>query len=257
MTDERIIAYLLEELPEEDLEQFEDDCFAQESWPAQIELVEEELIDSYLRDELDSERRKRFEQNYLTTQARQDRVSIAAALLRHIDEYNTAHNRVLPEPSTETTWIERIRALWSGQALGLRVAAAIVIVAVICTSVWLMFRPPASPRTVASITLSVRTSNRADGAQADKVKLPPGADALSISLLLPPQSPPAEQYRVELENDNGESRSVEVTGKDARSVLAVIPAAQLPRGQYALKLFAIRNNNTEQRINGSYFFVVE
>src|SRR5882724_9609551 len=98
MTDERIIAYLLEELPEEDLEQFEDDCFVQENWPAQIELVEEELIDSYLRNELDSERRKRFEQNYLTTQARHDRVSIAAALLRHIDEYNTVHNRVLPEP---------------------------------------------------------------------------------------------------------------------------------------------------------------
>src|SRR5258708_25952561 len=122
MTDERIIAYLLEELPEDDLEQFEDDCFAQESWPTQIELVEEELIDSYLRNELDSERRRRFEENYLTTQARQERVSIAAALLRHIDESNTAHNRVVPEPPTEKTLIERIGAFWSGQVLGLRVA---------------------------------------------------------------------------------------------------------------------------------------
>ena len=52
MTDERIIAYLLEELPEDDLERFEDECFAQESWPAQINLVEEDLIDAYLRNEL-------------------------------------------------------------------------------------------------------------------------------------------------------------------------------------------------------------
>lgn len=257
MTDERIIAYLLEELPDDDLEQFEDDCFAQESWPTQIELVEEELIDSYLRNELDSERRRSFEQNYLTTQARQERVSIAAALLRHIDQYHNAHNGVVREPPTETTWIERIRGFWSTQGWGLRAAAAIVVVAVIGGSLWLMVRSPSSPRVVASITLAIRTSNRADGAQSDKVRLPPGAEALSISLLLPPQSPAVDRYRAELENDNGERKSVEVTGKDAQSVLVMIPAAQLPSGQYALKLFTVRGDSTEQRINGSYFFVVE
>lgn len=257
MTDERIIAYLLEELPEDDLEQFEGDCFAQESWPAQIELVEEELIDSYLRNELDSQRRRRFEQKYLTTLARQERVSIAAALLRHIDQYHNAHNSVVREPRTKTTWIERVRAVWSAQGWGLRAAAAFLMVTVIGGSLWLIFRSPSSPRAVASITLSISTSNRAVGVQAEKLKLPPAAEALSISLLLPQQSPPADRYRVELENDNGESRSVEVTGKDAQSVLVMIPAAQLPRGQYALKLFAVRADNTEQRINGSYFFVVE
>lgn len=257
MTDERIIAYLLEELPDDDLEQFEGDCFAQESWPAQIELVEEELIDSYLRNELDPARRRRFEQNYLSTQARHERVSIAAALLRHIDQHHNAHNRVVREPPTETTWIERVRAFWSTQGWGFRAAAAIVVVAVIGGSLWLMFRSPSSPRAVASITLAIRASNRADGAQADKVRLPPGAEALSISLLLPSQSPSVDRYRAELENDNGERKSVEVTGRDAQSVLVMIPAAQLPRGQYALKLFAVRGDSTEQRINGSYFFEVE
>ena len=86
MTDERIIAYLLKELPEEELEQFEDECFDQESWPSQLNLVEEDLIDAYLRDELTQERRQRFERNYLITEARQERVMMAAALLRHIDD---------------------------------------------------------------------------------------------------------------------------------------------------------------------------
>src|SRR5215212_3878191 len=98
MTDERIIAYLLEELPEKDIEQFEDECFAQEDWPTEIDAVEKELIDAYLRDELTPERQQRFEQNYLITEARQERVVMAAALLRHIDEYDAASKTAAPAP---------------------------------------------------------------------------------------------------------------------------------------------------------------
>jgi len=75
--------------------------------------------------------------------------------------------------------------------------------------------------------------------------------------MLPQQSPLAARYRVELENNNGVSKSVEVVEKDAQSVLIDIPAAHLARGQYALKLFAIQTDGTEQRINGSYFFIIE
>lgn len=255
MTDERIIAYLLEELPEDDLERFEDECFAQESWPTQIDLVEEDLIDAYLRDELIPERRRRFEQNYLTTETRHERVSIAAALLRHIDEYSASKAPIAVRP-TELTWAERFRAFWSSVTWGLRAATAIATVAVIAGALWLSFRAP-SPRTFAALTLSISSNNRAEGAHAGKVKLPPNAEALNISLTLPQQPPPAARYRVELENDNGETKSAEVAGKDAQSVLVVIPAAQLARGQYALKLFAIKPDGSEQRLNGSYFFTVE
>jgi methionine-rich copper-binding protein CopC len=256
MTDERIIAYLLEELPEDDLERFEDECFAQESWPTQIDLVEEDLIDAYLRHELVPERRQRFERNYLTTETRQERVSIAAALLRHIDEYNAASAAVVAVPPTQLTWTERFRAFSSSQAWELRAATALAIVVVIAGTLWLFSRAPA-PRTFATLTLTVSNNNRAEGVQARKVKLPPDAEALNVSLTLPQESPPAARYRVELENDNGETKSAEVAGKDAQSVLVVIPAAQLARGQYALKLFAIKTDGTEQRINGSYFFIVE
>ena len=257
MTDKHIIAYLLEELPEDDLERFEDECLAQESWPTQINLVEEDLIDAYLRNELTPERRQRFERNYLTTQARQERVSMAAALLRHIDECNAASMAAVAVPPTELTWAERFRAFWMRQAWGLRAATSIAMVAVVACALWLSFRPPA-PRTLATLTLSVSSNNRAEGTRAERVKLPPNAEALNISLTLPQQSPrPAARYRVELENDNGETKPAEVAGKDAQSVLVVIPAAQLARGQYALKLFVIKPDDAEQRINGSYFFIVE
>jgi len=257
MTDERIIAYLLEELPEDDMERFEGECFDQESWPTQINLVEEDLIDSYLRDELTPERRQRFEQNYLTTEVRQERVSMAAALLRHIDDRNAASKATAPVPRTELTWAERFRAFLSSQTPELRAATAIAVIAVIAGALWLIFLRGSSPKTFATLTLTISNSNRAEGAQVGKVKTPLNADALKIFLTLPQQSPPAAHYRVELENNDGESKSVEISGQDAQSVLVVIPAAQLARGQYALKLFAIKPDGAEQRINGSYYFVVE
>lgn len=257
MTDERIIAYLLEELPEEDLERFEDECFAQESWPTEINAAEADLIDSYLRDELAPERRQRFEQNYLTTEARQERVIIAAALLRHVDEYNDASKVTVAESSPGLTWADRFRAFWSSRTFAPRAVAAIAVMVVVAGALYLLFLRAPSPRTFATLTLTISSNDRAGGAEVGKVKTPINADALKISLILPRQSPPAARYRVELENVDGESKSPEVAVEDDKSVLAVIPATQLARGQYALKLFAIKAEGTEQRVNGSYFFIVE
>jgi methionine-rich copper-binding protein CopC len=257
MTDERIIAYLLEELPEEELEQFEDECFAQENWPAQVDLAEEDLIDAYLRDELTPEQRQRFERNYLTTEARQERVMLAVALLRHVDEHQTDAKVTVAGPTTELTWADRFHAFWSSQTWALRAVAALALVTIIASTLWLSLSRAPSPQTFATLTLTISASNRAEGAQAGQVNLPLSADALRISLTLPEQLPRAARYRVELVNDNGETKPLEVAGQDAQTVTVVIPAAQLARGQYALRLFAITADGTEQRINGNYFFNVQ
>jgi methionine-rich copper-binding protein CopC len=257
MTDERIIAYLLEELPEEESERFEDECFAEENWPAQLSLAEEDLIDAYLRDELTPEQRQRFEHNYLTTEARQERVRMAAALLRRVDEYNAASSAPVAARPPEPSWTERLHAFWNSQHWALRSAAAFSLVAVMAVALWLSLSRAPSPQTFATLTLAVSVNNRAEGAQAGKVKLPLSASALRISLMLPEQLPQASRYRVEWENDRGEAKPLEIAGQDAQSVSVVIPASQLARGQYALKLFAIKADGTEQRTGGSYFFTVE
>jgi hypothetical protein len=257
MTDERIIAYLLEELPQEELEQFEDECFAQESWPAELNLAEQDLMDAYLRGELTQERRQRFEQNYLTTEARQERILIAAALLRHVDEHTAAAQAIIAAQPVEQTWGERLRAFWSSQSWALRAVVAFAVVVIIAGVVWLSIPGTRSPQTFATLTLTSSSSNRAEGVQAEKVKLPLKADALRISLKLPEQLPPAASYRVALENYHRKLESLMIAGQDAQSVSVVIPAAQLARGQYALKLYVTKADNTEQRIPGSYFFVVE
>ena len=182
---------------------------------------------------------------------------MAAALLRHVDECHAASRTALAVEPAAPTWTERFRALWNSQSWALRAAVSLGAIAILAGTLWLfLFRAP-SPGSFATITLAHSVNNRAEGVQAGKVTLPLKADALRISLTLPERLPAAVRYRVELENENGETRPLEIAGQEAQSVSVVIPAAQLTRGQYALKLFVVKADGTEQRIPGSYFFTVE
>lgn len=256
MIDERIIAYLLKELPEEELERFEDECFASEEWPAQIGLAEEDLINDYLRNELTPEQRRSFELNYLTTPARVERVRVAAALLHHFDDCApAAETAVAAAPPVRRTWGERLRAWW-GRPWVPRTAVALASVALVCGG-WLLFRPPSAPKTFATLALTVSNGDRAEGARAGRVKLTPDVDALRIILTLPDTSPTARTYRAQLEDENGAVKLSENVTQEAQSVPVTIPASQLARGRYVLKLFAVQPGGTEQRVPGSYLFNVE
>ncbi|MBD0327526.1 MAG: hypothetical protein ICV68_13905 [Pyrinomonadaceae bacterium] len=159
--------------------------------------------------------------------------------------------------TAEPSMFERLRAFWNNQAWALRAAMAISVAAVIAAALWFSLLRTPSPKTFATLSLTISSSNRAESAHAGTVKLPLNADALRISLTLPEQSAGATRYHVELVNDNGESKPLEIAGQDARQVSVEIPAAQLARGQYALKLFKADASGTKQPINGSYFFNVE
>ena len=267
MTDERIIAYLLEELPEEDAVQFEEECFARESWPSEINLIEEDLIDDYLRGELAPERRRHFEQNYLTTAARRERVRMAAALLRHVDEDSadaeaTDAEAIVAMPAAGQTWAWRLRDFWSGQTWGLRAAAGALAALVIVVGLWWFSasRTPNESRTAtyATLALSISNGSRAQGASVSRVKLSPDAGGLKIFLTLPDGATSSESYRVQLEDVDGEIKfSGRAEPADARSVSVAIPASQLGRGQYAVTLFALKSDGGEQRVGGNYQFNVE
>ena len=75
--------------------------------------------------------------------------------------------------------------------------------------------------------------------------------------MLPNPPPAAVGYRVQLLRDNGESRSLEITEQGAQSVGLQIRGAQLQTGIYALNLFAIKADGTEELIKGRYYFIVE
>lgn len=261
VTDERSIAYLLGELPEEESERFEEECFEQEDWPDQLNQVEQDLIEDYLRGDLTSERRRLFEQNYLTTTARVERVRMAAALLRHVDELG-ADEESADEREDEEAPVDVEKpgggwwsALVSTHAWVPRVALALVALVVLGVGWWLI--RPAPNRAVALLTLAVSSGNRAEGARPGVVRLTPETGVLRVSLILPEGQPPAARYRAKLEEESGEGKTLDVTAQDARTVTVAVSASDLDRGQYALTLFTVEGDGAERRIPGSYLFTVE
>ena len=252
----RVTSYLLGQMSEEEAERFEDECFARESWPSQLRLVEEDLIDAYLHDEMRPEQRRLFEQNYLTTEARQERVRVAAALLRQVCESDAAVEQPVVEQEGET-WAERLKAFWGGHSWGLRAASAAAVIVILVAGTWLYFSRARSPRIVATLRLTSNFINRSESVEAGTIKLPADADALRVLLVLPDRATPVSRYRAELENEDGETVPLAAEGQDARTVSVLIPASRLPRGQYALTLFAVRGDGQEQPVYGIYTFSVE
>src|SRR6185369_3659240 len=119
MTDERMTAYLLQELTEEEAERFEEQCFALNEWQADLEAAEQELIDAYLNNELSQDRRVRFEKNYLTSDTRKARVLTADSL----------HKVLPPPPPRKVTIREKLQAFWQLPAIP-QAAAAIVLLTI-------------------------------------------------------------------------------------------------------------------------------
>jgi hypothetical protein len=255
MNDERIFAYLLGELPEEESERFEEECFASKRWPREIRAAEHDLVDAYLRGELTPEQRLHFERNYLTTDIRLKRVATAAALLRRV--HTVEAEETAKQTHAESTWFRSFFAAWRWRSWALRAGLAAAVVAVVIGALWLARPRTSPPRNFATFTLTIADSQRNEGVQPARVKLAPGTDALRLYLRLPGEAAGAARYRVELDDEEGERSPVDVAGRDAESVIVEIPAARLKKEQYALRLFAVRPDGAEQRINRLYYFIIE
>ncbi len=235
MTDERITAYLLEELTEQESEQFEEQCFAQDEWPDQLDAAEQELIDAYLRNELTSDRKRRFQERYLTTDARKARVLAASTL----------HETLCPVQRT-SLWPEWLRAFFQRPLVPQATIAALVLAAIV-----IIILVPRSPRTFTQIELAMSAPDRATGVQSEKVSLPLSTEALQIHLKLPEPSADTTGYSVQWEDSLNQVRELKIDAQDAQSLVVTIPANQLTPGQYLLRLFR------KGDLIGNYFFTAE
>jgi hypothetical protein len=251
----RIVSYLLGQMSEEEAEQFEEECFAQKYWPSQISLVEDDLIDAYLQDELTPEQRALFERNYLTTWARQERVRVAAALLRQVWVCDAVEPPVVV--SKGVTWAERLKDFWGRRTWVLRAASMVAALVIVVGGAWLYLSRVRTPRSIATLTLTSSVVNRSEGVRASTIKLAPDADALRVFLTLPERATPAPRYRAELDNEDGETVALDVEGQDGHAVSVLIPTSLLSRKQYAVTLFAVTDDGAEQPVYGTYFFNVE
>lgn len=240
--------YLLRLLSDDGQREVEQRLLTEDDLFEEFEIAEDELVHEYLAGQLTEIERERFERSFLTTPERHANLQFASALKRYAARH-TSDQGFTSDPSR---W-----PLWKSRTWVFRAAAAVGVVAVIAGALWFFYGRTKSPQTFATLTLSISNNNRAEGAQADKVELPLGADALKIALKVPDGSGPAIRYRVEIADSNGESKTIPIAAQDSQSVFVTLSEKELRRGSYALKLFATSVDNTERRIAGSYFFDVE
>ncbi|HJU55241.1 MAG TPA: hypothetical protein VJ715_11740 [Pyrinomonadaceae bacterium] len=251
---EDIKQYLLGDASPQTQQAIEERLLTEESFLEELSFAEEELIDDYVGSELSAAERARFEQHFLCTPERQRKLRFAQTFMRYSSEKGVTEPAEVSQ--ARPTLAERLRAFWRGRPVLLRAATAFTVLAILAGAWWFSF--PRTPRTFATLSLTINvSSNRAEGVQASKVLLPLKADALKISLRLPENSPQAAQHRVELLDEKVETRTLEITERDEKSVTVVIPADELTRGQYILKLYETPAGGAEQRVPGSYFFTAE
>lgn len=257
---EEIRQYLLGSLSEAFQQRIEERLLTEGGFLEELEMCEAELIDDYVNDELDADNRAKFEQHFLCTPDRLQKLKFAMALGRYTSQPAVSpqteplYKRVAAA-SSDPGWSERLSALWNVHAWAFRAAMTLAVIVIIAVVVWVSL--PRAPRTVATLNLSISTSERGQGTPATRVNLPLNADALRITLKLPDTSVSARDFRVELLDGKGSAKRVEVEGRDGQSLSIVLRESQLVRGDYALNLFMIKPDGIEQRVNGSYYFTVQ
>jgi len=237
--------YLLHQLTGEEQQQIEQRLLTEDDVFEELEIAEDELIDDYLRRRLSEVDRKRFEEKFLATPGRQQKMRFSRSLSRYVRTTDSLEKNQIPSSL----------AFWNTNNLN-RVAAAAVAVAIVVAGIF-WFSPQPTPPALATFTLTISNSTRGEGPQVTKVTLPPNVEVLRLRLDLPETTSQPTNYRVELLTEKGTTQTLPIAGQDARSVVVDIPAAQLSHTQYALNVSAIKADGTEQRLSGSYYFRVE
>ena len=221
----------------------------------EFDTIVDEITDQYVSGEFQGEERKQVEHYFLRSPQRRTKAQLAAALSYSASarKKKTVASPVVAGPTLRERWL----ALWSAQNVALRFAATAAIVAIAVSLAYVIFRDKPTYKSFALLELTISNSERSEGIQSKSLPLAPQNDAAKIFLDLPDQSNQYTSYQVELSDRNGAKRPVEITERNQRAVTVTIPASALSRGSYALHLFGIKSDGKQERIPGSYLFMVE
>ncbi|MDX6614503.1 MAG: hypothetical protein QOD75_3689 [Blastocatellia bacterium] len=247
--DSQLKEYLLGTLSSESREGIEQGLMTDQELYEYLEAAEEDLIDEYLSGDLTADEKAQFEQNFLVTPERRENLRFARTLHRYVAGAQTTKSIASPSFFSRLLGSERI----AFQAL-----AAVIVLLIFAGGIWFYLSRNNTPRTFATLQLSLSlTSSRGDGLTTPRIKLPPGTDDLRLYLLLPSALNPSSRYRAVLVGQGSERKTVEIDLRDGQSLVSVVPANEVPRGEYALQLFSINPDGTEQRVLGNYYFTVD
>ena len=241
----RIRDYLLGHLSSEEQQKIEERLMVEDELFEEFEISKDELIEEYRAGELNRNEILWFENHYLASHEGRQRHTLAVAL--------KCLKPPTPQPK-RLSWFEQLVSFFKQKPWAWATVTPVVLAAI---AVSLIFPHIYGPKqTTLAITLESSAFNRAPSdPKYRRIQLTPDVGEVKIELMLPDSVTPGANYRVELDNRSAKTKPLNVSANSTRSVFVVIPAAELPQGLYALKLFAINSNGAEQRV-GDYFFEI-
>ena len=287
---ENVRRFLLNDLPEAERVEYEQSFLADEDLAAQTLVVEDELIEEYLRDELLSADRQRFETAYITHLRRRERVLALKAVIAAAD----AEGKTQPKQASPI-WPRWSVSRGFPRLLPRLVFASVLLIAIAITAWWLLprIRRPdskvaeanthlpqrpvaesptplsmlaptpsvtASPRSTPSpespssrpvvATIVLQPSLVRDPSAAKRLVVPYSVKQIRLQLIL--EDPAYKTYVVAVSTVDGK---VVWQGKGiagTRRVIEVsIPAHALPTNDYLVELQGLHHD-----ILANYFFTV-
>ena len=252
--------YLLGQLDEADEERVELRLLTDPAFSEEFDTVVDEITDQYVGNEFHGEERERVEKYFLKSAERQNKVKFARELLQRaaVERGDLAASvAVQPQVSPQPGIFERARLFWASQHFSFRVATTVATLIVMVGVVLLMRPGTRTSGTYALVNLRISNSDRASGSETKSVRLEPENAGIRIELTLPDQVPQANSYRVELLDEQQSARNLPIADRNAQSLIVTIPANEIRRGSYIIRLYGVNSEGTEQKIRGSYFFNVE
>lgn len=263
--------YLLGSLLAEQQAQFEERLLTSDQVYEELVIVEDELIDEYLREELPASDRESFESHFLAAPEHQEKLRFA----RTFRKYVAAESAVRPQedaaPLSERETIEfpqpKISRPTQSRAFGFlpfrnpiygyAMAAALVLVVVGVT--WIGWRNlnsgPRDPGRVLSFVLTPGLS-RGDAEGGNRLRVPADTDTVRLQLLLPENR--HESYEASLVNAEGRTLTTNrnlpkqlVNGQPG--VVLDVSASLMPAGDYRVKLNAVNPDGNSENVAGYSF----
>ena len=251
--------YLLGQLEEAEQERIELRLLTDSSFGEEFDSAVDDLTDQYVNNELTDDERKRAEEYFLNTPERQQKLEFATELLsrasaergERAERSQVATVRPIVKPAAPSL-LDQVRAFWrrpSYAHVGLSAAVLLVVAGLVFFVLSFNNSPSYVP-----LDLAVNNSNRAESTAAPaRVQL---AD-LKVKLTLPEQAKEAKAFRVKLVDENGVERDLTIDERTDQTITVTILAGWLSRGSYVVQLSMMKPDGSEERVRGSYNFVVE
>jgi hypothetical protein len=274
--------YLLGELSEAERKSVEERLFGNDQYSEHLSLVEDDLIDSYVRGELQGGERAHFESHFLSSPRRRERVSFARAWL-------------VPEPRSGVLPMRKVTRPWAGAVLPM----AAMLLVLLAGSMMVSFnsrltrqreesaalgkqieelRSQAVSRKDASSDLQAlaHTSppqaapplsfillpgmQRGATRQEQRLLIPAGRNSVELDLVLT-GAKQYRSYRVAIQNPDGAEvwgKSQVAPSKDqAGAALRVsVPSLVLKEGDYRVLITGVGSSGELEELNDYYVFHV-